>query len=151
MPVARFWARLEEHRERERSRDREDAERWIMGIWANCRALWFALTADHDLPPTQAEYNRQKKAKGPNWAKVERARKQQERLQREWQRAVNDPRWLGVLMKMGHILGEPPDAGEDGERPPKVIDHAEIRARERRIIAALQRHAEATGNAPMMA
>ena len=57
------------------------------------------------------------------------------------------PRHFGTLLGMTAILGEPPP---EEVRTTKEIDRAEIRERQKRIIAALRPHAEVTGNAPIM-
>lgn len=100
MPFWRFWKR----RERLADRLRDEEKRWMLGQWMQARTLYHALTADSDLPPTKREHEGKKKT---DWGKVERARQQRMKHDKEWMEALSDPKRFGALMGMPGILGEP--------------------------------------------
>lgn len=97
--------RLLDRIEQEDTAERETGDqRWMLAQWVQARTLYHGLTSNGDLPPTKAEHEGKKK---PSWGKIEQARKQRIKHDEEWMEALSDPRRFGVLMGLGHILGEP--------------------------------------------
>lgn len=104
MPCARFEARLERTARKVREEDEEDLRRWMIGLWAQSRALYHALTANNDLPQTRADQKR-----SVSDAQLERAKKARIEHDEAWLRAITSPKHFGAFLGMPSILGEPED------------------------------------------
>lgn len=131
MPFSRFWQRRERILKRQEAEQKEELTRWLVGIYAQSRSLYHALTANSDLPPTRAQAQGKEK---PDWAKIEQARQSRIEHDEQWFKALRSPQHFGAFFGMGHILGEPPP---DEVRPAKSMKEVE-RAAHEQFVAALE-------------
>lgn len=89
----------------------------MVGVWANARTAYHALTADKP-PPIGSKQERDNPPE-PNWLKQAQAKAQHIEHAEKWWRALTSPQHFGAFIKMPHILGEP--------QPDEVKTAAELR------------------------
>jgi hypothetical protein len=100
MPMTRLAGRMI----REEQRVNGENQKWITELWVQGRALYHALTANQDMPPTKAETEGKKK---PDWGAINHARKWRKEHDGEWHEALSSPKYFGAFIGMPQIFGEP--------------------------------------------